>query len=79
MDDWIDKLFYIAIIFLVISIPFMIYHQIQRDKWLKEHCYKIGSIASSVNPGISYDGKMTMVFESGKTGYQCDDNQQYWE
>ena len=64
---------------------FVGYVEIERQKWLDEHCQVIGEVSSSVGTAVTYTGGKNggvgvgPVFIPGKTGYQCDDGKQYWE
>lgn len=81
--DWLKIVFLGLGILFIISLPFQLYNQCQRQKWLEQNCKIIGEMSSSSSVGIgtSSNGSLAMVpvFIPGKTGYQCNDGKQYWE
>lgn len=77
-DFFTDPIGVLITVLLVVSVVSLIVVGVKRDKWLREHCYKIGEMSSSVGVGSSSNGSATVI-TPGKTGYQCDDGKQYWE
>lgn len=79
--DWI----FIGIVLFILAICGIgtIHEESKRNQWRKDHhCKIIGQISGSSHFGMAFTGKgmaPVTMFESGKTGYVCDDGLQYWE
>ena len=81
---YMEKIILLAFLSIaILSIPFLIHSEIERQDWLKNHCAIIDKMSSSVGTAntINYNGSIgigTTVIPS-KTGYKCDDGNEYWE
>ncbi len=82
MSDELSAIAIIVVFLLIIGLViFGINQEIARNKWLTENCKVIGQISgdTSVGVGIGTNGIVVPVVttSSGKTGYQCNNGQQY--
>lgn len=84
MDDYLEGII-VTGLFIVIIVVLVILGaraHATRQVWLDAHCKVIGEMSGSVGVGTGLAGgkvAVTTTYIPGKTGYQCDDNKQYWE
>jgi len=82
-EDWVIGVLVVAMIALIAVVTvFGIRDQLRWDKYAAEHCRKIGEISGSSTVAVGSNGKggitVSPVYIPGKTGWACDDGQQYW-
>lgn len=82
MIDWVVDntpwIIGILLLALAVFIVIGIYGDMRWQQWANQHCKVIGEVSPSSGIGFTTNGKMTTVFVPGKTGYACDNGQQYW-